>query len=219
MTRNIEPVKIKDHEDYILWPDGQVFSLISNKFLALTQQKYSKKQYRKNRVGYIKVSLNNKGFYIHRLLAQAFIPNPDNKPCVNHKDGNKLNNSLDNLEWVTELENQKHAFDTDLKQGVFGKLNFICKECHKEYKTYNCKKEKTNFCSISCGSKYNNKNRTYQNNKVKVTCLYCKEESLRWPGRIRGKTFCNKSCQMNHMNKNYLPTRRDKKRYYTENML
>ena len=51
---------------------------------------------------------------IHRLLAIQFIPNPENKRTVNHKDGNKLNNSLDNLEWATDSENISHAYSIGL---------------------------------------------------------------------------------------------------------
>ena len=53
--------------------------------------------------------------YMHRLLAEAFIPDPKGYPCVNHKDGDKHNNDLSNLEWCSHSENLKHAFRTGLK--------------------------------------------------------------------------------------------------------
>jgi len=71
-----------------------------------------------NRHGYLCINLwmNSKCYkrLIHRLKAQAFIPNPNNLPCINHKDGIPLNNSLDNLEWCTHQYNMQHAWDTGL---------------------------------------------------------------------------------------------------------
>ncbi len=50
-----------------------------------------------------------KSFLIHRLVAEAFLPNPENKPQINHKDGNPLNNNIDNLEWADFFDNMQHA--------------------------------------------------------------------------------------------------------------
>ncbi len=67
---------------------------------------------------YPKIVLLDKGRrkdkYIHRLVALAFIPNPENKSQVNHIDGNRLNNNVENLEWVTPSENQKHSYANGL---------------------------------------------------------------------------------------------------------
>ncbi len=64
---------------------------------------------------YLKISCDNKGHLIHRLVALAFIPNPDNKPQVCHKDGNKHNNHVDNLIWATVKELMIHAASLGLK--------------------------------------------------------------------------------------------------------
>lgn len=68
--------------------------------------------------GYLTVSLwkdnKEKHFLVHRLVALAHLSNPDNLPQVNHKDGNKLNNNVDNLEWVSASENIRHAVSTSL---------------------------------------------------------------------------------------------------------
>jgi hypothetical protein len=57
---------------------------------------------------------------VHRLVVIHFLPPQDNKPWVNHKDGNKINNRVDNLEWSTPSENNKHAYDTGLKISLKG---------------------------------------------------------------------------------------------------
>ena len=64
--------------------------------------------------GYIRLVIGNKSFMLHRLVASTFLENPENKEMVNHIDGDKLNNNLNNLEWVTCLENNMHKINTGL---------------------------------------------------------------------------------------------------------
>lgn len=91
----------------------------------------------KTTTGYWKVELQvsgkRKSLRVHRLVAEAFIPNPDNKPNINHKDGNPLNNFVGNLEWCTQRENVIHAIETGLKKQVhIPKTELIRLYCDKK---------------------------------------------------------------------------------------
>lgn len=90
---------------------------IPEKFISAT--KHGKKVYL--RVGLSKNGYS-KHFYIHRLVALRFVPNPEGKPDINHKDGNKLNNHFTNLEWCTPQENNKHAKELGLFYGANSKI-------------------------------------------------------------------------------------------------
>lgn len=77
--------------------------------------------------GYLFCGLKGKSFRVHRIVAMAFIINPENKPCINHKNGIKYDNNVDNLEWCTVRENTIHAY----KNGL---INVSCGENHVYYK-------------------------------------------------------------------------------------
>ena len=82
--------------------------------------------------GYERIKLTHKGkskqYFIHRLVATAFIPNPENKPEVNHKDGKKNHNYDKNLEWDTRPDNMKHAFSTGLAKANSNTKTFYHKD-------------------------------------------------------------------------------------------
>ena len=102
--------KIKGYEDYYITKKGKIFSTLTNKEL----------KYDKSCRGYCKVKLMDRrlgkfiSLQVHRLVALQFIKNPNNLPEINHKDGNKSNNSIYNLEWCTAEYNKRHAVETGL---------------------------------------------------------------------------------------------------------
>lgn len=95
----------------------------SNGMTAKYKQKILKQELNRKNYSRVTLSQNNiqKRFQTHRLVAKYFIPNPENKPCVNHIDGNGTNNNVLNLEWCTHSENERHSYD------VLGKINAIRK--------------------------------------------------------------------------------------------
>lgn len=96
---------------YVVYPDGRVQNKNSGRFLKPDINRVN---------GYARYTLCHNGrtkrFLAHRLVAMLYVSNPDNKPEVNHKDGNKLNNVVENLEWVTRSENEYHSYEILGKQ-------------------------------------------------------------------------------------------------------
>ena len=92
---------------YKISSDGEIINIARNKILEPNKS---------GRYLYYSLSKNSKPLYryLHRMIAESFIENVDNKPQVNHIDGNKLNNKIENLEWVTASENQIHAHKNNL---------------------------------------------------------------------------------------------------------
>lgn len=68
--------------------------------------------------GYLRTQFDGKSRTVHRVIANVFIPKDPNRDFINHKDGNKQNNSVDNLEWCTRSENIKHAYEHNLRSSV-----------------------------------------------------------------------------------------------------
>ena len=99
------------NNNYIIHSDGRVWSVRRKKFLKPGI----------NSGGYKLVKLNNKCYNIHRLVAEAFIPNPNNLQMVNHINSDKTDNRIENLEWVTARDNTNHFYKSKFPGASFDK--------------------------------------------------------------------------------------------------
>lgn len=124
----------------------------------------------KDKDGYLYVTLYNmyklKGQKVHRLVAQTFILNPENKPQVNHIDGNKQNNIVNNLEWCTRLENIEHAWKTGLMKVHYGRA----KQCKKAKKIYQINPQNNQIINVYYGNRDVERKTGYDHSSISKCC-------------------------------------------------
>lgn len=173
---------IKDHEDFQISNMGRIRrksfydlyevdgKLRSRKFDSTVLTPSSDAD------GYLEIGVSEHGdpyyFRIHRLVAQAFIPNLENLPEVNHKDGNKQNNCVKNLEWVSTADNIRHSIETGLRERRYIGLN-------RSPVKVRCVEDNLEFSSLSsCANYYSG---TPQNLSKAIKC----------GKKYKGKTFVN----------------------------
>ena len=119
-------VEVPNYENYLVDRKGNVYSKFSKRFLTP----------KKDKEGYLSVAFYGgekpKYFKIHRLVAMMFIPNPDNLPQINHKDENKANNSVENLEWCTGKYNVNYGTRNERAGKIRGYMVY-CVELNKTF--------------------------------------------------------------------------------------
>ena len=159
---------IEGFSNYVIMEDGEVISLITSKTLKpwITINGYK-------RLKLINDDGEIKNMLLHRLIALAYIPNPLNKPMIDHFDQNKLNNNIENLRWATRSENMQNIKQPSINNKLNEKYIHINikNNKHKYYvfvKTINGKKHEKQFKSLEEAIEYRN---TYLQNLENN--LYC----------------------------------------------
>ena len=148
--------QIYNYDNYMIDENGNIFNKTTNKYLKGSIGENGYKYYRLSQDNHKKM------YYAHRLVAEHFLNNPNNFPVVNHIDGNKLNNNINNLEWVTYSENTKHWKDNSnvIRRQTEYYQEDLPNEIWKEFENYYVSslgrirhKEKNNLLkpSITCG--------------------------------------------------------------------
>ena len=105
---------------------------IFGKYYMIRKQPYDRLVVGNKIAGYVKVFIKKKYHAVHRLVAEAFLINPFNLQCVNHKDGNPLNNHANNLEWISQSDNVKHGYKT--RQSLKGEKSGSAKITEQDVK-------------------------------------------------------------------------------------
>jgi len=204
--------KIKDSRTYYVSKCGEVLNTNYNNTHKIRLLKKVK-----NRDGYFMLKVKKgeyfKYYSVHRLVAETYIPNPENKRVVNHIDGDKTNNHVNNLEWVTDSENVKHSYDLGLQKIKSDK------EHHNSKKIYQFSKDgvpvKEWFClmdilrelnynighiSACCNGKRGSANgylwsfKPKLENSYKRICLECK---ISFTANRKLQKYCSRKCQNN----------------------
>ena len=121
-------VPCKYNSDFVLYSDGRMFSVKSNIFLKTRVRRHGYLAYLFRDI----TDNKRRAFSIHRLLAEHFIPNPKNYPEINHINGIKTDNRIENLEWCTRSHNCKHAVDTGLHEPLRGETHPKAKVTEKQ---------------------------------------------------------------------------------------
>lgn len=149
MDRKIVCINNKE-TNYYVYEDGKIYNKKTKRFLNGSVFN--------NGYRFVSLSVDNKAknYLLHRIVAQAFIPNPNNLPQVNHIDGNKLNNHKRNLEWVTSKQNTQHAYKNGLvskKKNGWNKIIISEEELNNNWKIY----KNTSYYISRYGEVYNKK--------------------------------------------------------------